>query len=147
VPLDPNLEKVADGGMVLIDGCYFLCDQANGQTNVTIKDFQDRTGYECFINHIHVDDYVSGDLVNQSIGYACRVFEKWNEQKFDGEFIAVIAFTTNEDTNEDEATVRFHYRRKAESWLADDLDGYNDEGVLEISSADVEFFRLFSTAM
>jgi hypothetical protein len=70
------------------------------------------------------------------------VLDKWNEQKFDGELIAVLALTRGEDTEKDEATVRFYYRRKDTSWLVGDLDQYNDGGILEISSADIEFFQL-----
>src|SRR5262249_56664019 len=108
-----------------------------------INDFPDRTGYECFVNHIHIDDYVSEDIVNQSIGYASKVLHKWNDEKFDGELISIISVSKkNECSRRDEATVRFHYRRRNESWLASDLDG-TEEAILEISSSDLAFFELF----
>jgi len=142
LPLDAKLDTIASDGIVAIDGCYLLRTEAEKSTNATISDFPDETGYECFINHIHIDDYMSEDLVNQSVGYASKVLRMWNEQKLDGELISTIGLTKNECTNRDEAVVRFYHKRQNESWLSDDLDVY-DAAVLEISSSDLAFFDLF----
>jgi hypothetical protein len=142
LPLTEQLDAIINDGIVVIDDCYLLSREANANTHVTINDFPDKTEYECFINHIHIDDYVSEDLVNQSISYASKVFHKWNEQQFNGELISIIAFNEIECSKKPGATVRFHHRRQNESWLADDLDGF-DDAVLEISSSDLAFFDLF----
>jgi hypothetical protein len=153
--LVPPLKRIADAGIVAIDGCFLLREFA---TNV-IRDrkvFSDDIEYECFVNHVHLDNYVSDHVVDQSLGYASTVLSHWNECKFDGELIAIIALTDSkmeiDDCTEmdnfavteiDESAVRFHLRRGTESWLSADLDGYKYEGVLELSSADLEFFKLF----
>jgi hypothetical protein len=93
-----------------------------------------------FINHIHVDDYVSDDLINQSIRYASRVLHTWNQQRFDGDLMSIIVLKKNE-CSKDEATVRFYYRRQNESWLPADLDG-TDEAILELASSDLVFLDL-----
>lgn len=136
MPLAPKLDQIIERGIVPIDGCFLLGESVKGRTNATTKDFPDRTGYECFINHIHVEDYVSDDLVNQTISFARKVLKKWDHQKHGGELNAIIVF------DDDSATVRFHLRRPKESWLSEDIDGYK-QAVLEISSLDVEFFALF----
>jgi hypothetical protein len=142
LPLKEQLDAIANDGLVVIDECYLLSKEAHNTINVAINDFPDKTGYECFINHIHIDDYVSEDLVNQSISYASKVLHKWNEQQFDGELISIIGFDEDECSKKRGAVVRFHYRRQNESWLADDLDGF-DQAVMEISSSDLAFFDLF----
>jgi hypothetical protein len=61
LPLTEQLDAIANDGIVVIGECYLLSREANGETNATINNFPDKTGYECFINHIHIDDYVSED--------------------------------------------------------------------------------------
>jgi hypothetical protein len=140
MPLAPQLEAIVNDGIVVVNGCYLLAKEANAESNAKREDFPDKTGYECFINHIHIDDYVC-DITNQSISYASKMLWKWREQQHDGELISIIAVTRNECTDNGEAHVRFHYSRKGESWLPDDLDGV-EEAILEISSSDIVFLDL-----
>jgi hypothetical protein len=141
LPLAARLDRIVNDGIVAVDGCYLLRTEAEQNTHANMSGFSDRTGYECFINHIHIDDYVSDDLVNQSIRYASKVLHKWNEQKFEGDLVSVVVLNKNLDS--DGATVRFYHKRENEpSWLSDDLDG-TDDAILEILSSDVAFFDLF----
>lgn len=90
-----------------------------------------------FINHIHIEDYVSEQAATQAILFVAAVLTKWIDGQFTGQLIAIIS------SDEESVTVRFHHKRPNEAWLADDLDGYG-QAILEISSADLSFFNLLS---
>jgi hypothetical protein len=105
---------------------------ARQKTNVTVATFEDKTGYERFINQIHVEDYVANDVGEQTFSFVFSILSWWNGQNFDGTLNSISAF------NDDSAVVRFHPKRRNESWLADDLDAHQ-EGILELPSPDIEF--------
>jgi|HubBroStandDraft_2_1064218.scaffolds.fasta_scaffold676753_1 hypothetical protein len=132
-PLVSELKEIARGGIINIDGCSLLAREV-GHTNATVNDFPDKTGFECFVNHIHLDEYASEFLIGQTICFVSEVLNDWNKKHAEGELNAIVGL-------KDGATVRFHRRRENEFWLAGDLDGYN-EAILEISSSDTEFFDL-----
>jgi hypothetical protein len=132
-PLVSELKEIARGGIIDIDGCSLLAREV-GHTNATVNDFPDKTGFECFVNHIHVDEYASEFLADQTICFVSEVLNEWNKKYADGELNAIVGL-------KDGATVRFHRRRENEFWLAGNLDGYN-EAILEISSPDTAFFDL-----
>src|SRR5690348_2649160 len=91
VQLDPELARIANGGIVHRDQCFLLADAAKGKTNVSINDMQDRTGYECFINHIHIDDYTVVDSGRQTVRFAAAILGKWKEGGFEGKLNAIIS--------------------------------------------------------
>src|SRR5262245_41429613 len=103
-PLAKELRSIVDAGFVTINGC-FLLERATSVTNATINDFPEKTGYEGFMNRIHVDEYVTDDLENQSIEYASSVLKKWKEKNSDGELIAIIVVKRNSFPKGDEAHV------------------------------------------
>ena len=55
--LPQKLLMVLNGGFVEEDQCVFL-SSLKKRTPVKRIDFPDCTGYECFVNHIHVEDYL-----------------------------------------------------------------------------------------
>ena len=62
-------------------------------------DFSDTTGYECFANHIHIDDYVLERspeyLVEQALALAASLNERLRSVAPDSAFRFIIA--ANED--------------------------------------------------
>jgi hypothetical protein len=135
--LESKLTKLVDGGIVAVDNSFLIRELANVTTNVTKESFPDKTGYECFINHIHIEDYITGNLTAQAVIFAASMLRKWIEEKFKGHLVAIIS------SDEGSTTVRFHHKRPNELWLAYDLDGY-EQAVFEISSSDLSFFELLS---
>jgi hypothetical protein len=134
--LDVGLATIVNEGIIRRSGgCFLLSSAANLQTNATVDRTQDQTGYECFVNHIHIDDHVPEDAARQAICFAAAVLDKWHEQSFEGVFNSIVT------VDGDEATVRFHFRRPKEFWLAQGVDEY-EEAVLEISSSDRAFLSL-----
>jgi hypothetical protein len=136
-PLEAELARIADAGIVSTDQGFVLREFADVETNATRENFPDATGYECFINHLHIEDYIGKPSATQSILLAICVLAKWIDQGHAGQLIAIIS------SDEESVIVRFHHKRPNESWLAADLNGY-EGAVLEISSADLLFFDLLA---
>jgi hypothetical protein len=113
--------------IVEIDGCVFLSEEYSRSKSVCLRDFPDRTGYECFVNHIHMPGGSKSDLL--------KLFERIValrnalQRLHDGNFEMIISVA------DEKATLRFHKYRAGERWLNDNLDGYGEEGILAIEVA------------
>lgn len=93
--------------------------------NVSEADFIDATGFECFVNHIHVDDCAADDLVQISVSTLNRLSRHLRQGYPSRRFVGIIAY---DDVS---CTVRFHTDRLAERYLAAELEEY-DEAVCVI---------------
>ncbi|HTF23424.1 MAG TPA: hypothetical protein VK937_05825 [Candidatus Limnocylindria bacterium] len=58
----PELSSVLDAGFVEEKGCVLLAAKARGSEFARAT--EDETGYECFINHLHVEDLGVDDHLN-----------------------------------------------------------------------------------
>ena len=129
--LTPELARIADSGLMPLQGCNILREFAEMKTNASPRDFPDKSGYEAFINSIHIDDYVSENLV----GYACelilQVFLYWTKLPGRDVLRGIIA------KSGDVAVVKIHTVRPGESLLSSDLEGFS-EAIL-ITESDQEF--------
>jgi hypothetical protein len=114
------LDEVVDGIAEIDDGVVVSAPLKDRSGNATIPSFVDATGYEAFVNHVHVDDYVQdrGLWLAVSILYAARIKAK------DPRLVVIISI------DEQSCTVRFHRMRVGEEWLSGDLEGYADEGIM-----------------
>ncbi len=80
------------------------------------RDTYDETGYECFINHIHI----------KSLPEALEFAERLNKallERLRGDFVVIVSFDGRE------AAVRFHRRRIGQTWLSENLEEYREEGI------------------
>ncbi len=126
IPLNSSLKSIADSGFDLRDECYFI-RALLGSTNVTRGSFPDCTGYECFINSLHVDDYDSVSPLTQAVLLVKEVFAVWNAIQRTSKIVAVIS------ADEFGVVTKFHVQRSGEQWLSDNIDGYDDP-VMSIDS-------------
>lgn len=131
-PLNPELQPVVHEGWIKRDGCFLLATAAKHKTNATLSSFEDKTGYECFINHIHIDEYVASHCAEQAIRLVYEVLNQWKLRRHRGRLNAIATFA------DESAIVRFHYKRPGETWLAENLNGYQ-EAVLELPCSEIEF--------
>ena len=131
--LHGELEEISEEGFIRRENCFVLKSLALAGTNAKVEDFTDCTGFECFVNHIHIDDFVDDELIEQAALYIERVLSMWNKSGNERPMNAIMSWA------EDGVSVRFHLCRPDEQWLMYDLEGYQ-EGILEISSSDVGFF-------
>jgi hypothetical protein len=117
--LSPELSSILDAGFVEEKGCVLLAAKARGSAFDPSN--EDETGYECFINHLHVED------LGEALEFARRL-QKALAHAFTGSFVVVVAYDGRE------ATVRFHRLRADQTWLSENLEGYLDDGVAVLDS-------------
>lgn len=94
--------------------------------------FQDRTEFEAFCNHIHINDYFPevGECPEKSLKLALKILKIWEEklkvQFPDMKFHLIVSY------DEFGAAIRFHkYRIEEGSWInIDNIEGYLENGVL-----------------
>jgi hypothetical protein len=113
--LSPDLLSILALGFVEEKGCVLLASVA--RASVVARDAgEDDTGYECFINHLHVESLA------EAVEFARRLKSALAERFSDG-FVVIVSFDGQE------ATVRFHKNRVGQSWLDNNLEGYVEEGI------------------
>jgi hypothetical protein len=127
--LNPALNAIVDRGFNVREGCYFLAALLPAAKNVTRDSFPDRTGYECFVNSIHVEDYDNKAPLCQAIQFVICAFSAWRA--------AVPALTLMSVVSADEfsVVVKFHVKRPAEQWLSENIEGYEDP-ILSVESSE-----------
>jgi len=121
----PRLEKV--------DDCVFLEQELRRSRGVALNQFPDRTGMECFVNHVHFQIGRSKRALEQVFGYVAALSESL-KGLHDGSFQIILTVSNGV------CIVRFHKCRQGEEWLANDLEGYKAEAifVLTVQPADSE---------
>jgi hypothetical protein len=121
-PLPGELKAVIASGAVDIEGCVFLRSLFR-KAHVSRSNFPDATGYECFVNHLHMEDVVDTDMIAVGITFLEEISEgllrDFGDRRFQG-IITIDGVT---------CAVRFHTVRPGEQWLSDNLDEYKEEGV------------------
>ena len=123
VALVDCLRKVLEQGLLRKDSCLLLRSLASLVAANAASRFSDRTGYECFVNHIHLEDYLNGDqciLLAQALAFGRELARVITQDHVAEPVLYIVA------ANDGEINVRFHILRAGESWLADNLEGYRE---------------------
>lgn len=132
--LSEKLSELLSEGFTDLDGAIVFTAMRDTAEKVTPDNFPDRTGYECFVNHVHVEDHVNDSLskqpslLKQGIAFALAV-ESGLRSGFPGKPFEVIVAATMSG-----CAVRFRSVRAGEQWLASDLDGYEEEAILVLET-------------
>lgn len=127
VRLPSDLLSIIEAGFVEVDGCYFLRAFSLKETNARLENFPDRTGFECFINSLHIDDYVGNEYLISACRFAEKLIDVWWKSKFSYMLNVIVV------CDEIGALVKCHVIRENESWLAPDLESY-EESILVVNS-------------
>ena len=128
--LPAQLTDLLAQGFCKINDCFFLSSLATKKTIASNTDFPDKTGYECFINSIHIDDYTSSDYLANAHLFAELAFRIWHKEGQKGTLQAIIS------SDEFGASIKFHFLREGESWIDSDLSKYED-AILVLNSDDL----------
>ena len=131
--LPEGMQEIVRQGFLDVDGGVFLRGLLAFNGSAALVDFPDLTGYECFINSIHVDDHAADAYLALACRYAQAVLDAWRARGA-GPVARVIV-----SGDEEGAVVKFHVVRSGESWLAGDLEGY-EEAVLWADSNEAWVF-------
>lgn len=129
-----GLLRLLDQGFSQIDGAIVFTAMRNIAENIKPENFPDLTGFECFVNHIHVEDHLDESvldpaaLLKQGVAFALAA-ETQLRSAFPGKQFKVIVAATKRGCG-----ARFHSVRPREEWLASNLDGYGDEAILVLET-------------
>jgi hypothetical protein len=116
----PSQELASIGGSVL------LVEQHRQSASVSVEDFPDRTGYECFVNHIHLPYNGTRDSLVGLLEYVAQLRRGLEQYAPERQFLIILSISGAE------CVVRFHECRPGERWLASDLEGYKEESILVV---------------
>jgi len=123
VELPQKLARIASEKLIAQEGCYFAKSLYLRKGRANLAMFPDATGYECFVNHIHVDDYTEPHSVLGQLRMALSLIDQcrgcWLHSQSDQLPIRFIV-----SCDESSCTFRFHVIRAGQKWEADDLEGY-----------------------
>jgi hypothetical protein len=119
-----SLGTLTPHSFTVVEGSLLLKDEYEKAKHVKLGDFPDRTGFECFVNHVHLPYDGSRESLQSCLCYVTAL-QKGLTQFGEGRPFLVILSVSDGD-----CVVRFHQRRPPESWLADDLEGYAEEAIL-----------------
>jgi hypothetical protein len=132
--LSERLSQLLAAGFTVLDAAIVFTSLRKIADSVLAENFPDLTGFECFVNHVHVEDELDGPidsrtaLLKQAIAFAVATRNQLRSL-FPGEAFRVIVAATASGCG-----VRFHVVRPREEWLAGDLDGYGEEAILVLDS-------------
>ena len=70
-------EPISSAAFLLCDGCYFLDFLYRQRGNANRSMFPDETGYECFVNHIHMEDFTKEGMLDVAFAVLSSNGVKW----------------------------------------------------------------------
>jgi hypothetical protein len=128
--LAAELTALVQSALLEEHGCWFLEPLRNGAMSSSLSQFPDRTGFECFVNHVHIGDFVDGELDASILHLQGLLLAEQLERKLK----PVGAFRIIVSCDETDCAVRFHKLRPGEQWVLDDLETYREEALLILES-------------
>jgi hypothetical protein len=135
--LPQKLLALLNAGFMEEEQCLFLSALKKG-TPVKRVDFADRTGYECFVNHIHVEDYLENgglpplELLGRGIALARELKARLSQVHARKHFRIMVTFRGPT------CEVRFHTIRPDEEWVEKDASSYPGEAIAVFETQELE---------
>lgn len=121
---DPALNPLPIPALLEVGEFVLLKNNYEANKHVKPADHEDKTGFECFINHVHLPFDGTGASLKSCLSYSIAL------QKGLARIAKNRSFMVITSVNADWCTVRFHQLRQGEAWIAEDLEGYTEEAVL-----------------
>ncbi|MBZ5681537.1 MAG: hypothetical protein LAO24_15665 [Acidobacteriia bacterium] len=135
--LPQKLLTMLNGGFTEQDQCVFLA-LLRKEAPVSRLDFPDCTAYECFVNHIHIEDYLENgglpplEMVGRGIALARELKARLSGLHGGKHFRIIVAFDGLT------CTVRFHTVRLDEEWIDKNVNGHRGEAVAVLETQELE---------
>jgi hypothetical protein len=124
--LPAALLSIVDSGFVSEDGAWFVAWLRGRGSNANKASFSTPTEFECFINHLHLDDFGEQNLLGNALYCDAALRQRLAGQLGKDAMRSIISL------DETGCVFRCHVIRAGERWNADDLDSYKEEAVLVI---------------
>jgi hypothetical protein len=118
----PRVEIVYD--------CVLLKSEYERNKHVKIADFPDKTGFESFINHVHLSYPRTNESLISCLKYATTLKDALIPLTHDRRFRVIVSLSQDAPSDRFGCTVRFHQIRSDENWISEDLEGYESEAIL-----------------
>jgi len=115
----------------IFEDCVLLKNQWEpNKQHVKIKDLPDKTGFECFINDVHLPFDGTNESLISCLEYAATLQEALMRLTQDRQFRVIVSLSEDDEFPKSACTVRFHQIRTGENSMSDDLEGYKSEAIL-----------------
>lgn len=124
------LYDIVNNGFIQKGGCYIFSFFDGKRTHSPIDDFADKTGYECFVNSLVMEDYIMDDYYVTAYYVILHVFIRWKKEKYNCRLRSIFI-----DNGENHRLI-FHVDRSGERYLVENLDSYQGESIFEIVMSD-----------
>ncbi len=127
--LPQRLVALLNEGFVEAEECVFF-SRLKSTSEVQRLDFSDRTAYECFVNHVHIEDYLENgglpplELLGRGIAFAHELATRLRRLHGTKHFRIIVASDGGVS-----CTVRFHTIRREEEWIGKNPNGFREEAV------------------
>ena len=123
--LQPALQVLLDPRFTRLEKCILLRSQTGANAEASRLSFPDDTGFEAYVNHIHLENYVDASsgvcvLLEQAQAFGNELARIRSREGITEPFLFVIG------AEGADVSVRFHVIRDGEDWLSKDLDSYED---------------------
>lgn len=133
--LNNELLNIVNGGFIDDNKRFILKKLSGWDHEPKQKDYINNTGYECFINSIHIDDYEKDHYLEHGLVFTKKIFDKWNSSYCDMKLRALISLDEDVGVN-----IKFHLLRDDESWLnISDLEDFKLNGICVVDSDNCSF--------
>ena len=135
--LPQKLLQLLNAGFAEEEKCVFLKQLKQGAP-VKPADFPNRTAYECFVNHIHIEEYLENgglpplEMLGRGLALARELKSRLAALHGAKHFRIIVAF------HGVSCTVRFHTIRPDESWVDKDAGALGAEGVAVFETQELE---------
>jgi hypothetical protein len=116
------LSAVISEGFVSQGAYSFLRGLRNHPGNAIPSMFPDETGYECFVNHIHIDTH-SDEPLPLAMVFADKIGNAWASSGQSNSLRVIVSW------NDTSCVVRCHVVRPHQSWLDENLEAYQHDAV------------------
>jgi hypothetical protein len=126
--LSEELTAALQSGLTQREGCVVLQTFAHSAGGYSPALHFDKTGYECLVNHIHIDPVAGEDglqPLRMGLAYAQKLTEILQNSGYRQCFQIIVSFHLTDQI----CTVRFHTKRPGEHGLAEDLEQYRKEAI------------------
>ena len=124
-PVEPPT-SVKTPAFEIVEDCVLLQNNWIHNQHIKIADFPDKTGFECFINQDHFTFDRTRNSLKSCLERAAVLQQGLLSFAKSRRFRMIVSIS-DEDPD---CNIRFHQVRSGESWLSNDLEGYNSEAVL-----------------
>jgi len=116
------LELFESAKFICADNAYFIDALFPNRGNASLGLLHDETGLECFVNHVHLEDFCdSGERLETALRICAVMEEKWFESAYGVNTLRQIV-----SYDDNSCVYRCHVVREGQSWVSANLHSYQE---------------------